>query len=149
MDLVLVLVTVGFFALSWAYTHGCERLLERTSRHDLRIRGRCRALGAAHRLPRLRPAPTGALLGTRHDSRGLVADIAVLRARARGDEAAGPVSLSCVRGRAPAPAPGVRPGGAPPAAPVRRGPEARADLGAVRGGAAGLQPVRRPHHLRH
>jgi len=26
MDLVLVLVTVGFFALSWAYTHGCERL---------------------------------------------------------------------------------------------------------------------------
>jgi hypothetical protein len=26
MDLVLVLVTVGFFALAWGYTHGCERL---------------------------------------------------------------------------------------------------------------------------
>ena len=26
MDLVLVLVTAGFFALAWAYTHGCERL---------------------------------------------------------------------------------------------------------------------------
>ncbi|HEX5750127.1 MAG TPA: hypothetical protein VFZ09_28110 [Archangium sp.] len=26
MDLVLVLVTVGFFALAWAYTRGCERL---------------------------------------------------------------------------------------------------------------------------
>jgi len=26
MDLVLVLVTAGFFALAWAYSRGCERL---------------------------------------------------------------------------------------------------------------------------
>ncbi|SES73451.1 hypothetical protein SAMN05443572_1014 [Myxococcus fulvus] len=26
MDFVLVLVTLGFFALAWAYSHGCERL---------------------------------------------------------------------------------------------------------------------------
>jgi len=26
MDLVFVLLITGFFALAWAYVHGCERL---------------------------------------------------------------------------------------------------------------------------
>jgi len=26
MDIILILVTVGFFALAWGYTLGCERL---------------------------------------------------------------------------------------------------------------------------
>jgi len=26
MDLVLVLLVTAFFALAWAYAHGCERL---------------------------------------------------------------------------------------------------------------------------
>ncbi len=28
-DLIFMMVTIGFFAVAWAYTLGCEHLLER------------------------------------------------------------------------------------------------------------------------
>ena len=141
LDLIFVAVTVVFFAVSWAYVRGCERLW-RTGAMNLEYLLGERRGGAAHRLPRLRAAPPGALLRPPMTARRLGADRPVLRARPRSPPSRWASTCSASSRATASPLPRVL-------GPVerflfrlsRRRPEARSRPGcSTPARAAGLQP---------
>jgi len=58
MDLLFLIVVVGFFAGAIAYVEGCERLW----RHDSRILARRHGCRRDNRLPLLRPSESREIL---------------------------------------------------------------------------------------
>jgi len=59
-DVLLLLLTVVFFALCWLYVRACERVWG--ERHEPRIPDRLDPVRPAPRVPCVRPLEAGALL---------------------------------------------------------------------------------------